>query len=765
MPITTTYPGVYIEEIPSGVRTITGVSTSVAAFVGAAKRGPIGKPSDLYAFADYERLFGGLDPSSEMSYAVRQFFLNGGQKAWVVRAAPGASPATLTLQTTTPGPHDALVLTSALGGSSGNTLVAAVDYDTNVPASTFNLTLSYPSLDDPQNALAETFTNLSMNPADPRYAPTVVSATSKLVSAVQIPPGLAVAVPLTAATSVSGILVASDVAASIAVGATRTFRVAVNADPPVLVTLDNTDVATANPLHSVAQKIQATVQVQGFSCTVAASGNQLELKLAPPSANGDSLRVLPGPVNDISATLRLGSLNGGVERDSFADRRPALVLPSGTVFGGEIDSTDAGFAALANHTFTIKLDGDATAHTVTIGDHTAIADFGGKLNAIAQEITTQVQQAATTPALSGAYARFTATVTRTNSLRLRSGSTGPGSAVGLTAGVPNDALAPLKLDAAVVNAPGQVATFSGGTEIPPPWTDPQTVDAILGPTVSAGQGLYALDTTDFNLLVLAGVTNDAITAAAAAFVQDHRAFYILDPPPGRSPDDMATYMSGPHPPKTEYGAMYYPYIKIADPLAGGALRTTAPSGTIAGVYARTDASRGVWKAPAGTDAVLAGASDLETVMNDGQNGSLNPLGLNAIRSFPVYGIVSWGARTLRGADAAASEYKYVPVRRLALYIEESLFRGTKWVVFEPNDEPLWAQIRLNVGAFMQGLFRQGAFQGSTPRQAYFVKCDSSTTVQNDINLGVVNIVVGFAPLKPAEFVVIQIQQIAGQLTA
>jgi phage tail sheath protein FI len=125
--------------------------------------------------------------------------------------------------------------------------------------------------------------------------------------------------------------------------------------------------------------------------------------------------------------------------------------------------------------------------------------------------------------------------------------------------------------------------------------------------------------------------------------------------------------------------------------------------------------------------------------------------------------VVWGSRTLAGADALASEWKYVPVRRMALFLEESLYRGTQWVVFEPNDEPLWAQIRLNIGAFMQGLFRQGAFQGTTPRQAYFVKCDRETTTQADINLGIVNIFVGFAPLKPAEFVVLKIQQIAGDL--
>ena len=179
--------------------------------------------------------------------------------------------------------------------------------------------------------------------------------------------------------------------------------------------------------------------------------------------------------------------------------------------------------------------------------------------------------------------------------------------------------------------------------------------------------------------------------------------------------------------------------------------------------ARIDVTRGVWKAPAGTEAGILGAQALTVNLTDLENGLLNPLGINCMRAFPIIGNVVWGARTLAGADLLGDEYKYVPVRRLALFIEESLFRGLKWVVFEPNDEPLWSQIRLNVGAFMQNLFRQGAFQGGSARDAYFVRCDATTTTQNDINLGIVNIVVGFAPLKPAEFVVLTIQQIAGQI--
>jgi phage tail sheath protein FI len=193
----------------------------------------------------------------------------------------------------------------------------------------------------------------------------------------------------------------------------------------------------------------------------------------------------------------------------------------------------------------------------------------------------------------------------------------------------------------------------------------------------------------------------------------------------------------------------------------------APCGVVAGILSRTDAARGVWKAPAGIEANLQGVLGLSIGgvpgnLIDGEAGQLNPLGVNSLRGLPVIGHVVWGARTLEGADTLSSQWKYIPVRRLALFLEESLFRGTQWVVFEPNDEPLWAQIRLNVGAFMNTLFRQGAFQGTTPRDAYFVKCSSETTTQTDIDNGIVNIVVGFAPLKPAEFVVIKIQQISQQ---
>jgi phage tail sheath protein FI len=307
-----------------------------------------------------------------------------------------------------------------------------------------------------------------------------------------------------------------------------------------------------------------------------------------------------------------------------------------------------------------------------------------------------------------------------------------------------------------------------------PVGDAAGVTAGLIGDEGAKTGIYALVDVDlFNLLCLPVTANLPDTNAAALASEaeklctDRRAMYIADAPQqGADRDTVSGVMSwlDSHASlRSRNAALYFPRVDIADPLNGFRLRATPPSGTIAGLCARIDGSRGVWKAPAGTEATLSGVQSLEYKLTDGENGVLNPLAINCLRVFPIYGPVCWGARTLMGADQQADDYKYVPVRRLALYIEESLFRGTQWVVFEPNDEPLWAQIRLNVGAFMHNLFRQGAFQGQSPQEAYFVKVDKDTTTQNDINLGIVNIIVGFAPLKPAEFVIIQIQQIAGQI--
>jgi uncharacterized protein len=271
------------------------------------------------------------------------------------------------------------------------------------------------------------------------------------------------------------------------------------------------------------------------------------------------------------------------------------------------------------------------------------------------------------------------------------------------------------------------------------------------------KGIHALDAVDiFNLLVIPGVVNSEALSAAADYCRRRRAFLILDAPKNaETPVQMAQAVQNATLPKTSYGAAYFRWIKIPNPLKSRELRLTPPSGSIAGLFARTDNSGGVWKAPAGTDAALIGVSGLSYNLTDSENGALNALGINCLRSFPT-GRLVWGARTLEGTEESMSDWKYIPVRRFALFLEESLYREIQWAVFEPNGEPLWAQIRLNVGAFLQQLFCQRAFQGNTPGDAYFVKCDAATTTQNDIDAGVVNVVVGFAPLKRAEFVVLTI---------
>jgi hypothetical protein len=310
-------------------------------------------------------------------------------------------------------------------------------------------------------------------------------------------------------------------------------------------------------------------------------------------------------------------------------------------------------------------------------------------------------------------------------------------------------------------------------------------DGDLRGSESQKTGIYALNKADlFNLLCIpppkrgrpgeqGASTSAAVYQEALTLCVSRRAMLIVDPDPawGQRVDEAVSAAIagrdglGLGGAAARNAALYYPCVKEVDPLRDDQVDVFVPCGIVAGIMARTDNARGVWKAPAGLDAAVNGIQGLQVNLNDLENGQLNPLGINCLRTFPVNGRLVWGARTMRGADQLADEYKYLPVRRLALFLEESLYRGTQWVVFEPNDEPLWAQIRLSVGAFMQNLFRQGAFQGRSPREAYLVKCDAETTTQNDINLGIVNILVGFAPLKPAEFVIIKIQQLAGQVQA
>jgi Bacteriophage tail sheath protein len=528
MPSALTYPGVYVEEIPSGVRTITGVATSVAAFVGRAKSGPTSDPITINGFGDYERIFGGLSIDSPMSYAVRDFYLNGGAQAIIVRLYHGDPPSPPAANPPKPAKAmldvDTLGIEAASEGSWANKLRARVDYDVVGPdaANLFNLSIRNDETGD-----IEVFRNVSVVPTSPRRVDKVLENESRFVRAVAPLPALRPAA--------SGNVV----------------------DPGKTIWDDN-------------------------------------------AAPGTNSKVLTA--------------------DEASD-------------GADLDAND--------------------------------------------------------------------------------------------------------------------------------FTGPNLFDQK--------RGLYALRKADlFNLLCIppylpAGDVDTALVGEAAVYCEQRRAMLLVDPPSTWTTKDQAKNNIGNVGTSSKNAALFFPRLKQFDPLKNNQLDTFVPCGAVAGVFARTDTNRGVWKAPAGLDATLVGVPALSVPLTDRENGELNPLGINCLRSMVPAGRIVWGSRTLQGDDRFASEWKYIPVRRTALFIEESLYRGTQWVVFEPNDEPLWAQIRLNVGAFMHNLFRQGAFQGTSPREAYFVKCDHETTTQNDINLGIVNIVVGFAPLKPAEFVIIKLQQIAGQI--
>jgi uncharacterized protein len=281
---------------------------------------------------------------------------------------------------------------------------------------------------------------------------------------------------------------------------------------------------------------------------------------------------------------------------------------------------------------------------------------------------------------------------------------------------------------------------------------------------------------DINLLCIppdtfGGDVPPAVYQAAMQFCADHGAMLLVDPPAAWSADGRTAARAassglanlGLTGMAARNAAIYFPRVLEEVPPGSGTMLETVASGVIAGVFARTDAEKGVWTAPAGVDAVLNGISGLELLLTDSDSEILNPEAINALRRFPGnIGNVIWGARTLRGADVLEDDYKFIPVRRLALFIESSLSRGLRWTVFEPNDQALWASIRLSAGNFMTGLFRQGAFIGASANESFFVKCDDTTTTQNDIEMGIVNVIIGFAPVRPAEFIVLNLQQLSAQ---
>lgn len=761
MPVTVSYPGVYIEEIPSGVRSISGVATSITAFVGYTSRGPINHAVRLANFGDFERNFGGLQPDSEISYAVQQFFLNGGSDAYVVRVATGAGSAQVTLSDLAS--TAVLTISAANAGSWGNLVRIDVDYQTGNPDSTFNLNLTRYQLQNGKLVFAEseTYRNLSMNTFSSTFAPNVVNGDSKLIS-IQVLSTPALTKGGWARSTDLGTtfptLSATDTTISGMFDTTTPFTLTLSGAPPANVT----GLVTAVTAAIAAAGLTAKLTASGVDAMGNAGTDYLQIT-SNSVANNSAVQILRSPSNDLAAKIGLGLVNGGREKEAASALRPE---PTGTTSASIADLLDGATSVSGplDVTVTDKSTGTTLLATTTLTLPAVVAGpaLRDKLQAALRGIANSPATAQATVQLYGTFLNVVssastpnAAVTFGNTLATTMKLTGAGSFT-------NVQEYSLGTGTAFGAQSGALAGADG--------TPPQTATDIEGDEASK-TGMYSLLDVDlFNLLVIPRTTllaNDSdakdVIAKAIALCEERRAFFIVDPNPQKDVTNIGDWVGGLS--GSRNAAVYFPQILAADPLQNFRIHNMPSSGALAGIYARTDAERGVWKAPAGIDAIIQGAQGLSYTMTDAENGTLNPLGINCLRTFAVYGTVSWGARTLFGSDARADEYKYVPVRRLALYIEESLYRGTKWVVFEPNDEPLWAQIRLNVGAFMQTLFRQGAFQGQTPQAAYFVKCDSETTTSTDQNLGVVNILVGFAPLKPAEFVVIQIQQMAGQTAA
>jgi phage tail sheath protein FI len=804
------YPGVYIQEVPSGVRTITGVSTSVGAFLGRASKGPIDQAVRLFSIADFSRNFGDAHPASDLAESVKLFFNDGGTDCYVVRIANGADPAEVTLMNLNG--DNVLVAMAKASGTFGNTIRLEVDYRTANPDETFNLRVI---LEEGGIAVQnESFTGLSMAPLSPRFAPTFVTGSSALIDLdLHTDTASGGTNDLQTVASFSGFSqsrrslgplagvqsVLDGLVNAVAPATPRSrFEISVDGSPFVPVDLAPwadvlTDSLTAirdhieDRINTALDTVSPVAQVDVTTVNAGTLQNMLTITSNGLSSSQASVRVRRAPDRDIAEPLMLGIDQGGIEPVRLSEFRPAptanVLRVGDPATGGSVATLNA-LSVLAVSQMTsitingvqvdlvsINTTGDATDAFFTsapgfssiTGENDGVRE---KLRIIANAITND----SSLPYRAELWGYTLAILATGGTLNEQP------SAISIAPGTFSDSNGEFILNARQYTlGSGGSSAFSSGVD----------GDDGIDPDVASFEGngvdqtgMHALDTTDiFNLMViprdeaLDDTAMQTLVGRAVTYCQSRRAFLIIDSPQAWTnantgladvvqDNSMIATLRGALGDSKDHAAVFYPRLHIR---VGGLTRVIGAGGAIAGLMARTDANRGVWKAPAGIDAGLNTVTGVNVVLTDAQNGVLNKLGVNCIRVLPNGSIVNWGARTLDGDDDTGSEWKYVPIRRFALFLEESLYRGTRWAVFEPNDEPLWANLRLNINAFMTSLFRQQAFQGTSPQQAFYVRCDRTTTTQDDRNKGIVNIEVGFAPLKPAEFVVIKIQQIAGDI--
>lgn len=778
-----TYPGVYVREIPSGAQAISGVSTSIAAFVGMAKAGPLKSPIGVLGIQDYERIFSEDTSQGEMIEQVRQFFLNGGEQAYICRVADDAQEASVAL--TAPGGATVLSLRSRDAGLLANQLRVRVDYDTSSPERSFNIEIFREVFDasgQPQVTESESFQDLSLSPSSRRYARTILGQQSQFVIAnFDAPTTTAEEAAAAALATVNGFSASAgiyaDTAASEAAllqavqntqsGGTGTqgrFQLRIegaNASPVVTISVDvaDTTLITLENLINAALAPHTTVTV-----SVPAPADT-PLRIEAVDAEHDVV-IQPAAQFDISAEMGLGVTQGGLEVSAYANARPA---PSGLV--SVLDDGSGDLAALlslggADRTAldTLGVAGAAAVNPFTIatsdvsypGPGTTFADGTLSATPSLRNITENLQAVAI--ALSTGSENWQVEV---HGLRLALtptfGSASSGSGATFTSATPD------------LSAVGEI--FDGVTSTVAAQSLAAGSDGDVAQLENYEDAFQQLEerVDIFNIMILPKSAQDTgkpsiragVWGPASSFCRDQLAVLLVDAEPVQNTpqgvrDGLQALRTGV---VTDHAAAFWPRVTIT---SQGLTRAIDPSGSMAGVMARIDGSRGVWKAPAGVEANVFGVRGVEVPLSDPQNGLLNPEAINCVRTFPN-GVLVWGARTMAGFDnSGETDYRYLPVRRLALFLEESLRRGLQFAVFEPNDAPLWGQIRLAAKSFMNGLFRQGAFAGNTSTDAFFVKCDAETTTPTDQALGIVRVLVGFAPVRPAEFVVISLQQKTAQ---
>lgn len=810
MPVTVSYPGVYIQEVPSGVRTISTVGTSTAMFVGRTKTGVLNKPSRCFSYTEFASQFSDDNSASDMARYVKLFFQNGGSDCYVMRIANGASAASVTLKGEDSS-TDVLKLTAKQVGVVGEDIRVAVTYNTRHPENTFNLQVFRwvtSSTGVKTRSDLEEWKNLSMDPNSSLYAVSFLTQESKLVNA-SLPGGAHTAangytqsgrpVPYDGTDSATRKAAWKDLIGTQATANTDKFEISVDGNAYVSVDLSSIDIDSmdaADVPSDLPDAIKSAIEAKtptGVNVTVTLqAGPDIDASsdlgglghdstdiLRITSDNGGDVFVRPSTADDLAVALMLGTDQGGLEVGSYAAFRPAPTvisfrLTNGTTYadlaGRTVDSVtsislDEQQADLSFLPVAISLSLDTA--TVPNGKNPLFVDnitgsktgnsdgLREKLGLIRDAVNNYQASHTSTffwkAELWGARLAVVPTSGTDNNI----GSFAMGTPEFVAA---STALENVRYYSVGING-------TAGTQTPAA-SIASDGNAPLGTDYDDAYTIIDREVDLFNIMVLPpdkepAVGMETLWGAASVFCQSRRAFLLMDAPAGwgdaqTATNSIAALRTGL---VKDHSAIFFPRLVVNE---NGLEVKVGATGAMAGLMARIDGSRGVWKAAAGTEADVRGIVGIEHAFSDSENGILNPQGINTIRSFPN-GIVSWGARTMDGADDFSSEWKYIPVRRLALMMEESLYRGLKWAVFEPNDEPLWSQVRLNVGAFMHNLFRQGAFQGSKPSDAYFVKCDSETTTQNDINLGMVNIWVGFAPLKPAEFVVLYLQQMTGQV--